>query len=55
MNKHFIKSLVCAATFLGLASQNAEAQLSSNPDKFLGNITTGWPGDMDTDGFIFSD
>lgn len=55
MNKHFIKILVCAATFLGLASQNAEAQLSSNPDKFLGNITTGWPGDMDTDGFIFSE
>lgn len=55
MNKHFIKVLVCAAAFVGFASQNAQAQLSSNPDKFLGNITTGWPGDMDTDGFIFSE
>lgn len=30
------------------------AQLSSNPDKFLGNITTG-NSEMDHDGFIFSD
>ncbi len=36
-------------------SLGATAQLSSNPDKFLGNITTGWNNDMDTDGFIFSD
>lgn len=41
--------------FVGLFSNTASAQLSSNPDKFLGNITTGWPGDMDTDGFIFSE
>jgi GH35 family endo-1,4-beta-xylanase len=31
-----------------------QAQLSTNPDKFLGNITTGWPGSMDWDGFTYS-
>ena len=31
------------------------AQLSSNPDKFLGNITTDWPGSMDYNGFKYSD
>ncbi len=31
-----------------------QAQLSSNPDKFLGNITTDWPGSMDFQGFIYS-
>ena len=36
-------------------SMGAGAQLSTNPDKFLGNITTGWNSDMDTDGFIFAD
>ncbi len=36
-------------------SVGAGAQLSTNPDKFLGNITTGWNSDMDTDGFIFAD
>ena len=36
-------------------SMGAGAQLSTNPDKFLGNITTGWNNDMDTDGFVFSD
>ena len=29
--------------------------LSANTDKFLGNITTGWGSDMDTNGFKFSD
>ena len=38
-----------------LFSMTAKAQLSTNPDKFLGNITTGWNSDMDTDGFIFAD
>ena len=38
-----------------LPSTKADGQLASNPDKFLGNITTGWPGSMDTDGFVFSD
>ena len=52
---HFFKSLICTAAFVGLFSITASAQLSSNPDKFLGNITTGWPGDMDTNGFIFSE
>ena len=49
----FFKSLICTAAFVGLVSSTASAQLSSNPDKFLGNITT-WDN-MDTDGFIFSD
>ena len=52
MTHLFRKSIVCTA-FIGLFSNSASAQLSSNPDKFLGNITTGWPGDMDTDGFKF--
>lgn len=52
MTHLFRKSIFCAA-FIGLFSNSASAQLSSNPDKFLGNITTGWPGDMDTDGFKF--
>ena len=52
---HFFKILICAAAFLGLVSNTASAQLSTNPDKFLGNITTGWPGDMDTNGFIYSE
>jgi len=33
----------------------ASAQLSTNPDKFLGNITTDWPGSMDYDGLKYSD
>jgi len=39
----------CLLTPMGL-----HAQLSSNPDKFLGNITTDWPGSMDYSGFTFS-
>ena len=36
-------------------SGQASAQLSTNPDKFLGNITTDWPGSMDYAGFKYSD
>lgn len=54
MNRLLAKVFVCVA-FVGFSLNSANAQLSSNPDKFLGNITTGWPGSMDTDGFIFSD
>lgn len=54
MNRLLTKFFVCAA-FVGFFSTTAHAQLSSNPDKFLGNITTGWNNDMDTNGFIFSD
>ena len=36
-------------------SMGAGAQLSTNPDKFLGNITTGGNNNMDTDGFVFAD
>ena len=32
---------------------NSFAQLSTNPDKFLGNITTGWGNDMDTNGLTY--
>ena len=55
MNRFLIQFFVCTATFVGLVSNKVQAQLSSNPDKFLGNITTGWPGDMDTNGFIYSE
>ncbi len=43
-------TLCCLLTPMGV-----QAQLSSNPDKFLGNITTDWPGSMDYQGFVFSD
>ena len=36
-----------------LVGQSSFAQLSTNPDKFLGNITTGWGNDMDTNGLTF--
>ena len=39
---------------MGFITINSNAQLSTNPDKFLGNITTGWSSDMDHQGFIFS-
>ena len=42
---------MAALAVSGLAS----AQLSTNPDKFLGNITTDWPGSMDYAGFKYSD
>ena len=38
---------------VAMSTMTAQAQLSTNPDKFLGNITT-W-NSMDTDGFIFAD
>ena len=43
------------AAGIAMMAVTAKAQLSTNPDKFLGNITTGWNSDMDTDGFIFAD
>ena len=51
--QRIIKSIVLLAAVL--LSVDADAQLSSNQDKFLGNITTGWPGSMDWDGFKYSD
>ena len=48
MKKHII-----ILSFLIAHSSLSMAQLSTNADKFLGNITTGWPGSMDTDGFKF--
>ena len=38
---------------VAMSTMTAQAQLSTNPDKFLGDITT-W-NSMDTDGFIFAD
>ena len=52
--KQMIKGCLVAAG-LWLFSQGTMAQLSTNPDKFLGNITTGWPGSMDYNGFKFSE
>ena len=52
--KKMIKECLMAGG-LWMFSMSAGAQLSTNPDKFLGNITTGWNNDMDTDGFKFSD
>ena len=49
-----IKGCLMAAG-IAMMTVKAKAQLSTNPDKFLGNITTGWNSDMDTDGFVFSD
>ena len=49
-----IKGCLVAAG-IAMMTVTAKAQLSTNPDKFLGNITTGWNSDMDTDGFVFSD
>ena len=43
------------AAGLWMFSLGAGAQLSTNPDKFLGNITTSWNNDMDYSGLIFSD
>lgn len=52
MNKTFTRSFLLLAVCL-FALPSA-AQLSTNPDKFLGNITTG-NSEMDHDGFKFSD
>ena len=49
-----IKGCLMAAG-IAMMTVTAKAQLSTNPDKFLGNITTGWNSDIDTDGFVFSD
>lgn len=50
--QRIIKTLVLSAAVM--LSADAYAQLSSNPDKFLGNITTGYGSDMDHNGFVFS-
>ena len=52
--KQMIKGCLVAAG-LWMFSLGTMAQLSTNPDKFLGNITTGWPGSMDYNGFKFSE
>ena len=60
--KDYIKTItmkrkikICLLLVAVLLPATSFAQLSSNQDKFLGNITTGWPGSMDWDGFKFSD
>ena len=52
MKNSITRNLLILATCL--CAMPAAAQLSSNPDKFLGNITTGWGSDVDTNGFIYS-
>ena len=52
MNKTLKRNLLLIAVCFCMLP--AAAQLSSNPDKFLGNITTGWGSDVDTNGFIYS-
>ena len=52
MNKTFTRIFLLLAVCL--CALPSAAQLSSNPDKFLGNITTG-NSEMDHDGFKFSD
>ena len=48
------KSLLLAAVLIGGAClTDALAQISTNPNKFLGNITTTYQ--MDTDGYIYAD
>ena len=53
MNKTFTRNLLLLA--VSLFALPSAAQLSSNPDKFLGNITTSYNHDVDTHGFIFAD
>ena len=53
MNKQLKQNLLILAASLCILP--ASAQLSSNPDKFLGNITTDWPGSVDYDGLKYSD
>jgi len=48
MNKPLSKATICLAF---LASATAKAQLSSNPDKFLGNITTNYNVDYGNEKF----
>lgn len=50
-----MKKTLITACALFLTSAATFAQLSTNPDKFLGNITTSYNNDVDTHGFIFSD
>ena len=41
----------CLLMMAGLTPQEADAQLSSNPDKFLGNITTSYQVDYGNEKF----
>ena len=50
-----MKKTLITACALFLTSAATFAQLSTNPDKFLGNLTTSYYNDVDTHGFIFSD
>lgn len=50
-----VKRLLISIMAFALFATQAYAQLSTNKDKFLGNITTTWSSDMDFEGFIFSD
>ena len=57
MNKHFTHLMAALCWLLPLTAgaqgtQYATNGLSKNPDKFLGNITTGWNG-MDVNGLTY--
>ena len=49
--KSITKKLACGMALLGLYATNAAAQLSTNPDKFLGNITTSYQIDYGQEKF----
>ena len=51
MNNRFVAALFSA--IVGFGPIGVRAQLSSNPDKFLGNITTGWSNDLDYSGIKY--
>lgn len=51
MNIFLKKSIFISV--VGLFTITANAQVSTNPDKFLGNITTGYNNGMDTNGLIY--
>lgn len=51
MKRFILKTMGCAWAALGLFPISANAQLSSNPDKFLGNITTSYQIDYGNEKF----
>lgn len=59
MNKHFTHLMAALCWLLPLTAGAQSTSyttngLSKNPDKFLGNITTGWNNGMDVNGLTYS-
>ena len=50
-NNRIFKKALCAVAAFGLMATKAPAQLSTNPDKFLGNITTSYQIDYGSEKF----